>query len=269
MMTTPTTPHNNDIMARLLNESGTSIPENTPIHDSETTSIAAARVLSTRYKVYLLVMLVLLYMLVQYVFFPLLDRQQAQQTQLQNIVTQLQSFESKRLQYVADAALVQSIENQQEILLNCINNQTACEALDEGLRDKVDIAKMFLQLDTVIDPIMGVDEKRILASLNDYALIRTPNNPDTNRERNGSIQSIRIADPVVYDGAVYRVPIDLEINFSNKDGLLSFINNIENSLAANPPYRLLYVIDQIDYDVVRYNEEQKATIQLSLFYYNP
>lgn len=264
-----TTPQNNDIMARLLNESGTSIPENTPTHDSETTSIAAARVLSTRYKVYLLVMLVLLYVVVQYIFFPMLDKQQAEQSQLQNVVVQLQSFESKRLQYVADAALMESIENQQEILLNCINNQTACEALNEGLRDKVDIAKMFLQLDTVVDPVMGVDEKRILASLNDYALIRTPNNTAGTRERNGSIQSIRIADPVIYDGAVYRVPIDLEISFSNKDGLLSFINNIENSLAANAPYRLLYVIDQIDYDVVRYNEEQKASIQLSLFYYNP
>jgi hypothetical protein len=264
-----TAPQNNDIMARLLNESGTSIPENTPVNDSETTSIAAARVLSTRYKVYLLVMLVLLYVVVQYVFFPTLDKQQAQQSQLQNIVTQLQSFEAKRLQYVADAALMQSIENQQEILLNCINNQTACEALDEGLRDKVDIAKMFLKLDTIIDPVMGIDEKRILASLNDYALIRTPNNTVATRERNGAIQSIRISDPIVHDGAVYRVPIDLEVSFSNKDGLLSFINNIENSLAANPPYRLLYVIDQIDYDVVKYNEEQKATIQLSLFYYNP
>lgn len=256
-------------MSRLLNESGTSIPENTPVHDSETTSIAAARVLSTRYKVYLLVMLVLLYVLVQYVFFPMLDKQQAQQAQLQNVVIQLQSFESKRLQYVADAALIANIETQQEILLNCINNKTACEALADGLRDKVDIAKMFLQLDTIIDPVMGIDEKRILASLNDYALIRTPNNTASSRERNGSIQSIRIADPVIYDGAVYRVPIDLEINFSNKDGLLSFINNIENSLASNTPYRLLYVIDQIDYDVVKYNEEQKAAIQLSLFYYNP
>jgi len=264
-----TTPQSNDIMARLLNESGTSIPENTPVHDSETTSIAAARVLSTRYKVYLLVMLVLLYIIVQYVFFPTLDKQQAEQSQLQNVVTQLQSFESKRLQYVSDAALMENIETQQEILLNCINNQTACEALDEGLRDKVDTAKMFLQLDTIIDPVMGIDEKRILASLNDYALIRTPNNTTATRERNGSIQSIRIADPVIYEGAVYRVPIELEVKFSNKDGLLSFINNIENTLATNPPYRLLYVIDQIDYDVVKYNEEQKSMITLSLFYYNP
>jgi hypothetical protein len=215
-------------------------------------------------------MLVLLYVVVQYVFFPTLDKQQAQQSQLQNIVIRnCKVLKRKRLQYVADAALMQSIENQQEILLNCINNQTACEALDEGLRDKVDIAKMFLKLDTIIDPVMGIDEKRILASLNDYALIRTPNNTVATRERNGAIQSIRISDPIVHDGAVYRVPIDLEVSFSNKDGLLSFINNIENSLAANPPYRLLYVIDQIDYDVVKYNEEQKATIQLSLFYYNP
>jgi len=256
-------------MARLLNESGTSIPENTPVHDSETTSIAAARVLSTRYKVYLLVMLVLLYAIVQYVFFPMLDKQQAEQSQLQNVVSQLQSFESKRLQYVSDAALIDNIETQQETLLNCINNQTACEALDEGLRDKIDIAKMFLQLDTILDPVMGIDEKRILASLNDYALIRTPNNTTSSRERNGSIQSIRIADPEVYDGAVYRVPIELEVTFSNKDGLLSFINNIENSLAANTPYRLLYVIDQIDYDVVKYTESQKSMIKLSLFYYNP
>jgi hypothetical protein len=261
-----TTPNNNEIISRLLSDAGTSIPESPQLIDTENTSIASARVLSTRYKVYLLIVLLILYIVAMYVFLPALDRYQIEQSSLQNIAMQLQNFENKRLQYVADANFLQKVDEQQEILLNCINNQRACEALDPIVQERRDLAAFFLQFGNVTDPVMGLDEKSILASLNDYALVRTPNSAGV-RERNGAIQSIRISDPVVYEGNVYRVPIDMTVQFANKDGLLSFINNIENSLPENPAYRLLYVIDQIDYDVTRYSEEQKATIQLSLFYY--
>lgn len=260
------TPQNNEIISRLLSDAGTSIPDSAQVMDTETTSIASARVLSTRYKVYLLIVLLVLYVVAMYVFLPALERYQATQNQLQNIAIQLQNFESKRLQYVADANFIQKIEEQEEALINCINNQVACEALDPIVQERKDIAAFFLKFENVTDPLMGLDEKRILASLNDYALVRNPNNTSV-KERNGSIQSIRIADPVLYDGNIYRVPIDMTVQFENKDGLLSFINNIENTLPANKNYRLLYVIDQIDYDVVRYTQEQKATIQLSIFYY--
>lgn len=264
MSSTMSTSQNNDIMARLLAESWTSIPN----ADTDQTSIASARVLSTRYKVYFLVVIVLIYIFLQYIFFPALDKQQLHQGELQNIVSQLQSFEAKRLKYLQDASFIQKAQEQQDALLACINQTGSCDIIDPLLQERKDLAQYFLKLQNVADPVMWLDEKRILASLNDYALLRFPNNPSS-RERNGTAQSIRIGDPVVYDGAVYRVPVDMEISFANKDGLLSFINNIENTVAVNPSYRLMYVIDQIDYDVVKYNEEQKAKVALSLFYYNP
>lgn len=260
------TPQNNDIMARLLSESWTSIPASD--ESQEQTSIASARVLSTRYKVYFLMVLVWVYVFLQYIFFPALDKQQLHQGELQNIVSQLQSFEAKRLKYMQDATFIQKAQEQQDALLACINQTWSCDIIDPLLQERKDLAQFFLKLQNVSDPVMGLDEKRILASLNDYALLRFPNNP-ASRERNGTVQAIRIGDSVVYDGAVYRVPIDTEITFANKDGLLSFINNIENTVAINPAYRLMYVIDQIDYDVVKYDEEQKAKVALSLFYYNP
>jgi len=259
-----TTQPNNEIMSRLLADQDTNIPENT--NDAEPTSIASARVLSTRYKVYLVIILLIIYAILMYIFLPALDRQQAEQSQLQNIVNQLQSFESKRLQYVADAWFMDKLQEQEEILLNCFNNETGCDALDPVLQERKELARFLLLFNNVQDPIMGLNEKRILASLNDYALMYNPNNT-ANRERNGAIHSVRIADPVEYEANVMRVPINLTVQFSNKDGLLSFIDNIENTLPANIDHRLLYVIDQIDYDVVKYNQLQEANIHLSLFYY--
>ncbi len=259
-----TTQPNNEIMSRLLADQDTNIPNDN--ENTETTSIASARVLSTRYKVYLVIVLLLIYLVLMYMFLPTIDRQQAEQSQLQNIVNQLQNFESKRLQYTADAEFMDTLQEQEETLLNCLNNQTACNALDTTLQERQELARFMLMFNNVQDPVMGLNERRILASLNDYALMRNPNNT-ANRERNGAIQSVRIADPVQYEPNVMRVPIDLTVQFSNKDGLLSFINNIENTIPTNTNHRLLYVIDQIDYDVVRYNQTQEANIQLSLFYY--
>lgn len=261
MTTTP----NNEIISRLLSDAGTHIPESS---DNQVQSLASARVVTTRYKVYLLVIVAMIYIFTMYMFLPTLDRQQAQQASLQNVVNQLQNFEAKRLQYVADAEFIQQLNQQEEILLSCINNQTGCDALNPILQDRQDLAMLFLKFNSIIDPIMGVNERRILASLNDYALILKPY-ASSARERNGVIQSIRIADPVLYDGNIYRLPITLSIQFANQNGLLSFIHNIENTIPTLAEYRLLYMIDQIDYDVVRYQEQQQADIQLSLFYYIP
>ena len=212
-------------------------------------------------------MIIIIYGFLQYMLFPTMDKQQIAQGKLQNIISEVQSFANKRLQYMQDASFIKKLQDQEGILWQCINNQTACDALDPILQDRKDLAQIVLKLQNISDSLMGLDEKRILASLNDYILLRTPNDTQ-NKEKNGMIQSIHISDPIQYQGDIYRVAIDTEIIFTNKDGLLSFINNIEKSIATNPKYRLLYIIDQIDYDVVKYNEEQKSNIALSLFYYN-
>jgi len=168
-----TAPQSNEIISRLLSDAGTTIPDST--EDTQVTSIASARVLSTRYKVYLLILLLVIYVFTMYIFLPSIDRHQAEQSSLQNIVTQLQSFESKRLQYMADANYMQKLQEQEEIFLNCVNNQTACDALDPVLQDRLDLSMMLIKLNNITDPVMGIDEKRILASLNDYALILNPN----------------------------------------------------------------------------------------------
>lgn len=63
------------------------------------------------------------------------------------------------------------------------------------------------------------------------------------------------------------MPVRVTINFSDKDGLLSFIRNVESTIAADTTYRVYYVIDKIDYDVVNYDQQQDTVIQMSAFYY--
>src|SRR3990167_1895358 len=101
-----TVQQNNDIMSRLLSDAGTSIPDSKQTIDDQTTSISSSRVMSTRYKIYLLVMIIIIYGFLQYILFPTLDKQQISQGKLQNIISEVQSFANKRLQYMQDASFI-------------------------------------------------------------------------------------------------------------------------------------------------------------------
>lgn len=53
----------------------------------------------------------------------------------------------------------------------------------------------------------------------------------------------------------------------DKDGLLSFINNAEIGLFTEGENRVLYKINQIDYNIVKYQEEQDVSIKMFAYYY--
>ncbi|MBP6910466.1 hypothetical protein KBC03_02605 [Patescibacteria group bacterium] len=76
------------------------------------------------------------------------------------------------------------------------------------------------------------------------------------------VTSISFGNLTKMDGIenVVQVAINLTIDFANKDGLLSFVFNVENTLS--PQYPMLYKISSINYDIVKYQENQTVSIEL-------
>jgi len=64
------------------------------------------------------------------------------------------------------------------------------------------------------------------------------------------------------------VPIKVNITFGNKDSLLSFIDNVETNVLDDANYRILYKLDEVSYDIVKYTAEQKVDILMNAYYLN-
>lgn len=102
------------IVEKLLRQkSATQLAEPVSTTDTAEFSGSAMRVLNTKYKVYLLLVIAVAFVLTQFFFFPILDSYQSSQNSLQNIVLQLQNFDAKRLSMLKKAALYKKIHEQE------------------------------------------------------------------------------------------------------------------------------------------------------------
>ena len=103
---------------------------------------------------------------------------------------------------------------------------------------------------------MPFDQKKILANINEY-LLRGASN-----QSNGVVTSIIFGNLIPMDEVkgVVMVPITLTVDFADKNGLLSFVYNVENTIS--PQFPMLYKINSINYDIVKYQENQTVNIEL-------
>ncbi|NOZ43589.1 MAG: hypothetical protein GXP45_00160 [bacterium] len=120
-----------------------------------------------------------------------------------------------------------------------------------------------MELTSLYNPKMLVDERIILANMNEFLF----KYQDGSKRSNGSINRIEIGEPEVYSEHLYHLPIKLDATFKNKEGLLSFIENVEKHILPDSQYRILYKIDEITYDIVNYQETQDVQFLLSIYYY--
>ena len=103
------------VVEKLLRQKA-SVADVAPVTDTELSG-SAMRVINTKYKVYLLIVAALAFLVLQFFFFPALDAYQSSQNSLQNIVLQLQNFDAKRLAMLDKAALYKKIQEQESQIL--------------------------------------------------------------------------------------------------------------------------------------------------------
>jgi len=56
--------------------------------------------------------------------------------------------------------------------------------------------------------------------------------------------------------------------FNDKDGLMSFIDNVEKKIPNQQDLRILYKIDKINYDIVNYDQPQDSSVFMYLYFYD-
>lgn len=152
--------------------------------------ITTSRVVSIRYRIYFIVLLLVLVIFGNNILLPARDKYQSIQTEVSDINLQISSFETRKLQSDADQKLITKIETQQSNIIACLNTRTNCSAIDPALRTNFSFARSYIQLNNLTDPKMFVNEKILLANINEY-LLRDP----LTKAKNGLINKIAIGEP--------------------------------------------------------------------------
>lgn len=255
------TNENNEIISRLMQKE-----EKSPVETNDDISLSTSRVVSTRYKVLLLVWMFILVWLLQYLIFPAVEKQQGVQWNLQDIVRDMQNFETKRAEYIKLATILKTIIEQEQQLITCYNTNQGCDQLPEWVQNNLSLAIKYLQMQNLHSDVLVVDEKVILRNINDYLTVRDGMWDDGSARKNATINAITIDDPMLFQDNFYRVPVTVNLTATSKENVLSFLNNVETKIANNPANRVRYTIDQVIYDVANYDQEQSVEVTMSAFY---
>lgn len=228
------------------------------------------RVQTIKYKLYSLWIILLIS-----VFYWSLETSYNQYNNLQNQILQAdQSISqniSKSQNYDKDITLIKQITDNNEAIINCINSDLWCTNLSKEIIDNINIIKSYLQLNTLENSKMKVDEKKILKNINEFL---AQDNPfDNSRKYNWEISEIKVWEVKNITENLNSFEMILWMQFENKNDLLKFLWNIENNIYyqnnSNTPLEnsILYKIRSMDYDIVNYDEQQEITLNLEWFYY--
>lgn len=152
--------------------------------------ITTSRVVSIRYRIYFIVLLLVLVIFGNNILLSAWDDYQGTKVEVSDIDLEISNFETRKLQSDADQALIQKIDDQQANIISCLNTRENCAAIDPTLRANFSFARSYIQLNNLTDPKMFVNEKILLANINDY-LLRDP----LTKAKNGLINKIAIGEP--------------------------------------------------------------------------
>lgn len=184
-------PQNSQIIDRLLGEQQQKKPaEIDKFAEDNQVLITTSRVVSIRYRIYFIVLLLVLIIFGNNILLPAWDNYQVIKTEVSDINLQISTFQTRKLQSDADQKLIAKIENQQDNIISCLNTRANCSAIDPALRTNFSFARSYIQLNNLTDPKMFINEKILLANINEY-LLRDP----VTKTKNGLINQISIGDP--------------------------------------------------------------------------
>lgn len=276
---------NNEILERLLQDdkqAQTTVKDDTTAKKSQEVQISKIRIVSAKYKVYIVVLAILVCFLVL-IYIP------KENTKLESNNSAFDQVNSKLTSLKRDITAAEDdmrylcnkedwIVNNEEKLKNCLNNDDGCSNLPkswiEWTGDDVHynfsnpISLSYLQTNSLYNEKMPVDEKRVLKNLNEYLIKQ-----DilwTDKKRVWEILKINIWDPESIAGTnehFFSVPVDVEIEFDTVWDLTWFLYNVEKKMVDNGEDRLLYKIQSVSYDIVTNDEPQITDISMIAYYY--
>lgn len=277
---------NNEIMKRLLQDDKSSNPAekagwaNVKANANDA-SISKIRVVTAKYKVYIVLILIFAAtLLVKYIpnISDAYDADQKAYIQAKNQLTMVErdiEIAKQDMKYLCDGK--DWVVTNEEALKKCLNEERDCSSLPESWKkweweestyDYI-IPLSYLQLHSLYNKKMPVDEKRVLKNLNEYLIKQDISWED--KRKVWDILRIEIWDPEAvnqWDEHFFQVTVDVEIEFDTVDDLIGFLYNIEKKLINDSEDRILYKIQTVSYDIVTNDEPQITDIEMIAYYYH-
>lgn len=276
---------NNEIMERLLQDDKDT--KSSWKHSSSKSysnweiQTSRIRVVTAKFKVYIVLLLLLLAILwVNYI--PKennkLDTNSAAydqaNAQLKNIENDIKIAKDD-MDYLCSST--DGIVNNEESLKTCLNEREGCLSLptswkkwpEDDMHYDLSVPISYLQLNSLWNEKMPVDEKRVLKNLNEYLIKQDISWND--RTRIWDILKISIGDPEQvewWEDHFFMVTVDVEIEFSTVNDLTGFLYNVEKKMVDNREDRILYKIQSVSYDIVTNDEPQVTDISMIAYYYH-
>ena len=272
---------NKEIMQRLLQDddsSKNSVKEeiNAMKNRDWEISMSRIRVVTAKYKVYIVLLAIFIFaLLISYIpntkddYKSHMDSYDQVKTQLTNVKRDIENAK-------ADMNYLFDIVSNEKALKECLNSDRGCSSLPEWWLSTWNDFKLsslvplsYLQMHSLYNKKMPVDEKAVLKNLNEYLIKQDISGND--RWRVGEILRIEIWDPEYvnwWDEHFLQVPVDVEIEFTTVDDLIGFLYNVEKRLIDNTEDRILYKIQAVSYDVVSKDEPQVTDVSMIAYYYH-
>ena len=275
---------NNDIMKRLLQDDGHEEQAKKSVSASksqkdEEMHISRIRVVTAKYKVYIVLLLIFICMLLLEWIPSMKDAYNAKQSALNQVNSQLAWIRSEVRQAEDDMQYLWEITDSESTLKTCLNerNKDACLSLPEnwmtweGTGKKYDfsIPLSYLQLHSLYNKKMPIDEKKVLKNLNEYLIKQ-----DImwgSRTKVWDILRISIGDPHAVtngDTHFFQAPVDVTIGFTTIGDLTGFLYNVEKKMVDKWDDRILYKIQSVSYDIISSDEPQVTDISMLAYYYH-
>lgn len=276
---------NNEIMKRLMEDDShaKSQESSTPVKETKKeseTSLSRIRVVTAKYKVLTVLFIIFICILGVYTLPDL-------QTKYDNTIktyndqsAKLDEVHAKIIEARNDMNLLTGIVYNEQNLTRCLNNEDTqvCSSLPEEWKTwtwedsqyDFTIPLSYLQLHSLYNEKLSVDEKKVLKNLNEYLI--KENIEWTWRNVVWKILKISIGDPEpvnTWDKYFFAVPVDVEIEFTEIDDLIWFLYNVEKKLIDKDKWedRILYKIQTVSYDIIANDEPQITDISMLAYYY--
>ena len=276
---------NNEIMKRLLQED---------VHDEQTKKsvtttsksqkwddvhMSRIRVVTAKYKVYIVLLLIFIALLLLDYIPNIKQSYESKQSTYNQVNSQLTSVRNDIRKAEDDMAYLWDITSNEQNLKTCLNEKKkeVCLKLPEswmvwewtGRRYDFSVPLSYLQLHSLYNKKMPVDEKKVLKNLNEY-LIKQDITWGS-RTRVWDILKISIWDPRSVknlDTHFFKVPVNVTIEFTTIGDLTGFLYNVEKKMVDKWSDRILYKIQSVSYDIIASDKPQVTDISMLAYYYH-
>lgn len=182
---------------------------------------------------------------------------------LDTIEKSIKEAEDERIVVKSEKELIVLIsdEEKQNTLIKCLNMKE-CEDINDVIMKEIKFLRVFMMMNYLGWEKMAFDQKVLLRSINEFL------NRSTWWLTNWSIQWIEFQTPRTLSEEYEIKSLDIVINmeFDHKKNLISFLENLEDKVFKELP--VLYVINNINYDIVNYTERQAVNIVTTVYYFD-